>query len=84
MAQGGAGGAGGNGGNGLGGGCYVLGGTTASIDSTLIVANTALGGCAGRAAPAARASAAASTSTRCRRDAQQVERGHFQLCVRER
>ena len=51
VAQGGAGGNGGNGGNGLGGGGYVLGGTTASIDSTLIVANAALGGRHGRPRP---------------------------------
>jgi hypothetical protein len=44
VAQGGAGGAGGNGGSGLGGGCYVLGGTTASIDATPIAANAAQGG----------------------------------------
>jgi len=44
VAQGGAGGAGGNGGSGLGGGCYVLGGTTASIDSTSTAANAARGG----------------------------------------
>ena len=47
VAKGGAGGAGGSGGNGSGGGAYVLGTTTASIDSTLIFANTALGGSAG-------------------------------------
>jgi len=44
VAQGGAGGAGGDGGSGLGGGCYVLGGTTASIDATPIAANAARGG----------------------------------------
>jgi hypothetical protein len=43
-AQGGAGGAGGNGGNGSGGGVYVLGTTTASIDATLITFDAALGG----------------------------------------
>ena len=47
VAQGGAGGAGGNGGSGLGGGCYVFGGTTASIDATLVIANAALGGSPG-------------------------------------
>ncbi len=48
LAQGGAGGAGGsNGGSGLGGGCYVLGTTTASIDATQIVANAALGSATG-------------------------------------
>jgi hypothetical protein len=47
VAQGGAGGAGANGGDGLGGGCYVFGGTTASIDATLIIANAALGGSPG-------------------------------------
>jgi hypothetical protein len=49
VAQGGAGGAGANGGNGLGGGCSVLGGTTASIDATSISTNAALGGSAGTA-----------------------------------
>ncbi len=43
-AQGGAGGAGANGGSSAGGGVYVLGSTTASIDTTWIVANAALGG----------------------------------------
>jgi hypothetical protein len=47
VARGGAGGAGADGGSGLGGGCYVLGTTTASIDTTWIVANAALGGLAG-------------------------------------
>ncbi len=47
VAQGGAGGAGSNGGSGLGGGCYVLGTTTAFIDSTLITADAALGGSPG-------------------------------------
>jgi hypothetical protein len=46
-AQGGAGGAGSDGGDGLGGGVYVLGTTTASIDETLIAFNAALGGSAG-------------------------------------
>jgi hypothetical protein len=47
VAQGGAGGAGGDGGSGLGGGGYVLGTTSASIDATLIIANAALGGSPG-------------------------------------
>jgi len=47
VAQGGAGGAGSNGGNGLGGGCFVLGTTTASIDATLIAFDAALGGSPG-------------------------------------
>ncbi|HLN26282.1 MAG TPA: hypothetical protein VK395_00905 [Gemmataceae bacterium] len=47
VAQGGAGGSGSNGGNGLGGGVYVLGGTTASIASTGIFVNAALGGSRG-------------------------------------
>jgi hypothetical protein len=48
LAQGGGGGAGGNGGNGLGGGVYVLGGTTASVETTPIAADAALGGSAGK------------------------------------
>ena len=63
VAQGGAGGAGANGGNGQGGGGYVLGTTTASIDSTLIVSTLRWAACPARAEPAARARAAASTST---------------------
>jgi hypothetical protein len=47
VAQGGAGGAGSNGGNGLGGGVYVLGTTTGSVDETLIAFDAALGGLAG-------------------------------------
>ena len=47
VALGGAGGAGANGGDGLGGGCHVLGTTTAAIDSTQITANLALGGLPG-------------------------------------
>ncbi len=47
VAQGGAGGAGSSGGNGSGGGVYVLGTTTASIDATLITFDAALGGSAG-------------------------------------
>ncbi len=47
VAQGGAGGAGSNGGNGLGGGVFVLGTTTGSIDSTLIAFNAAMGGTSG-------------------------------------
>ncbi len=47
VAQGGAGGAGSNGGNGLGGGVFVLGTTTASIDATLIAFNAAMGGASG-------------------------------------
>jgi hypothetical protein len=47
VARGGAGGTGSNGGDGLGGGVYVLGGTSASIDTTLIVSNVALGGLPG-------------------------------------
>ena len=46
-AQGGAGGAGSNGGNGQGGGVFVLGTTTGSIDSTLIAFNAAIGGNSG-------------------------------------
>ncbi len=47
VAHGGAGGAGSNGGNGLGGGVYVLGTTTASIDAALITLDAALGGASG-------------------------------------
>jgi len=47
VAQGGAGGAGSTGGDGLGGGCFVLGTTTASIDATLIALDAALGGSPG-------------------------------------
>ena len=47
LAQGGAGGAGSNGGDGSGGGVYVLGTTTASIDSTLITFDAAMGGASG-------------------------------------
>ncbi|MGO9464148.1 MAG: hypothetical protein ACLQVF_08325 [Isosphaeraceae bacterium] len=43
----GTGGAGSSGGNGSGGGVYVLGTTTASIDATLITFDAALGGCSG-------------------------------------
>ncbi len=46
-AQGGAGGSGSNGGNGAGGGLYVLGTTTASIDATLITFDAAMGGSSG-------------------------------------
>ena len=47
VAQGGAGGAGSNGGDGSGGGVYVLGTTTASIDATLIDFDAAIGGASG-------------------------------------
>jgi hypothetical protein len=47
LAEGGAGGWGNNGGSGQGGGCYVYGGTTATIDDSKIVFNAALGGAAG-------------------------------------
>ena len=46
-AQGGAGGTGSDGGSGKGGGCYVLGTTTALFDGTLIAFNAALGGSPG-------------------------------------
>jgi hypothetical protein len=48
LAVGGAGGPGGNGGNGLGGGLSVLTGCSASIDTTLVFANFALGGVSGQ------------------------------------
>ena len=47
VAQGGAGGAGSNGGDGSGGGVYVLGTTTGSIDGTLITFDSAMGGASG-------------------------------------
>ncbi len=47
VAEGGAGGAGSNGGSGQGGGCYVYGGTTATIDDSKVVLNAAYGGAAG-------------------------------------
>ena len=82
QAIGGAGGSGGNGGNGSGGGVSVLAGSSAAIDPTLITANAALAGFPGtrrcqrpglRRRPLHR--------RRCRRDARQVDQGHFQLCV---
>ena len=84
-AQGGAGGSGSNGGNGSGGGVYVLGTTTATIDNTLNHFRRGDGwrsGAGGAQRPGLRRRSL--YRHRCRRDAQQVERGPFQLCVDER
>ena len=85
QAVGGAGGSGSDGGNGLGGGLSVLAGSSAAIDGTWIVFNAALGGAAGTGGASGQGIGRWPLHRHdCRRDAQHVDRGHFQLCVDQR
>ena len=84
QAVGGAGGSGSNGGAGQGGGLSVLAGSSASVDFTWIVFNAALArrrhGWYRRAGPGRWPLYRHNR----RRDAQRVDRSHFQLCIDER